>query len=59
MSNEQPTVLIVEDEEDLTDLYAGYLADTGTIRRANSGEKARGRCPRRSMSCSSIDDSPI
>lgn len=41
MSTEQPTVLIVEDEEDLADLYASYLASIATIRRANSGDQAR------------------
>ena len=37
---ERPTVLIVEDERDLCDLYATWLADTCVVRTAYSGREA-------------------
>lgn len=36
----RPTVLVVDDEEQITDLYTDFLADTYTIRSANSGNAA-------------------
>lgn len=41
MDNELPTVLIVEDEEDLVDLYAAYLAEMAQTRQAGTGAEAR------------------
>lgn len=39
-SEKQSTVLIVEDERDLADLYAAWLADTYSVRTAYGGEEA-------------------
>lgn len=39
-STEPPTVLIVEDEKDLADLFAAWLADRYEIRTAHDGETA-------------------
>ncbi|MDZ7746472.1 MAG: HalX domain-containing protein [Halobacteriales archaeon] len=38
MSDDQPTVLIVDDEPDLADLYAAWLADSYDVRTAYGGE---------------------
>lgn len=43
METEKPTVLIVEDEGDLADLYADYLAEVATTKHAATGEQARDR----------------
>ena len=40
MTEETPTVLLVDDERDLADLYAAWLADEYEIRTAYGGEEA-------------------
>jgi DNA-binding response OmpR family regulator len=40
MSDEPPTVLVVEDERDLADLYATWLQDSYRVRIANGGREA-------------------
>lgn len=40
MSEDRPTVLVVEDEPDLADLYAEWLKDGYNVRTAYGGEKA-------------------
>jgi DNA-binding response OmpR family regulator len=39
-SGEQPTVLIVEDESSLVEIYSRWLGDQCDVRTANSGEEA-------------------
>lgn len=39
-ASDAPTVLVVEDETDLADLYAAWLADTYDVRTAYGGEDA-------------------
>lgn len=39
-TNSQPTVLIVDDEQDVVDLYAAFLADDYSVRTAYGGEDA-------------------
>lgn len=40
MSDEQPVVLVVEDEPDLADLYAAWLGDQYQVRTAYGGREA-------------------
>ena len=40
MTGETPTVLVVDDERDLADLYAAWLADEYEVRMAYGGEEA-------------------
>jgi DNA-binding response OmpR family regulator len=40
MSEDTPTVLVVDDERDLTDLYAAWLAEEYEVRTAYGGEEA-------------------
>lgn len=40
MSEDRPTVLVVEDDPDLADLYAEWLKDEYNVRTAYGGEKA-------------------
>jgi len=40
MSEGSPTVLVVDDERDLADLYAAWLAETYNVRTAYGGEDA-------------------
>jgi DNA-binding response OmpR family regulator len=40
MSDDEPTVLVVEDEPDLAELYASHLADRYRVRTALSGAEA-------------------
>ncbi|MFB6122820.1 MAG: HalX domain-containing protein [Haloferacaceae archaeon] len=42
-SESNPTVLVVEDEQPLADLYSFWLAETATVRTAYDGEEALGR----------------
>ena len=37
MTGETPTVLVVDDERDLADLYAAWLADEYEVRTAYGG----------------------
>jgi DNA-binding response OmpR family regulator len=40
MSGDEPTVLVVDDERDLADLYAAWLAEEYDVRTAYGGEEA-------------------
>lgn len=40
MKNETPTVLVVDDERDLADLYSAWLGDRYEVRTAYGGEEA-------------------
>ena len=40
MNNEDPTVLVVEDEPDLAELYTAWLSDICDVRTAYDGEQA-------------------
>ena len=53
MTEETPTVLLVDDERDLADLYAAWLADEYEIRTAYGGEEAYRSARSRSSSTSS------
>lgn len=40
MTSDEPTVLVVDDEPDVLDLYAHWLSDSFTVRTAESGQAA-------------------